>query len=242
MNSNDAESNVAKRILLIEDDEIAVMTLGRFLEKQGLVVEYESKGNLAVQRILESKPDAVVLDGMLPGKDGFDICREVRELYRGPILMLTARDEDLDQVLGLELGADDYILKPAEPRVVLARIRACLRRAGPVAALPDAQDEFVFGKFRIDRASRTVHLERKEIALKTAEFDLLWLLASNAGTILSRDDIQSKLRGIEHDGLDRSIDMRISRLRKSLGDDAENPTRIKTVRAKGYLFSRTDWD
>ena len=230
----------AKRVLIVEDDEISLMTLGRFLEKQGLAVEYESNGNLAVQRILDLMPDVVVLDGMLPGKDGFDICREVRDRYRGPILMLTARGEDLDQVVGLELGADDYILNPAQPRVVLARIRACLRRAG--AALPEAQDEFVFGRFRINRASRTVHLDKSEVPLKTAEFDLLWLLASNAGTILSRDDIQSKLRGIEHDGLDRSIDMRISRLRKSLGDDADNPTRIKTVRAKGYLFSRTDWD
>lgn len=228
-----------KRILIVEDDEIAMMTLGQFLEKQGLVVEYESNGKLAVQRILDSMPDAVVLDGILPGKDGFDICREVRVGYHGPILMLTARGEDIDQVLGLELGADDYILKPFEPRLVLARIRACLRRVG--TAPPGGQSEFVFGQFRIDRASRTIHLGGRQVALKSAEFELLWLLASNAGTILSRDDIQSKLRGIEHDGLDRSIDMRISRLRKSLDDDSVNPTRIKTVRAKGYLFSPTAW-
>jgi len=195
-----------------------------------------------VQRILDARPDAVVLDGMLPGKDGFEVCREVRDRYRGPILMLTSRDEDLDQVLGLELGADDYILKPAEPRVVLARIRACLRRSGGGSTPAGNPDEFAFGKFRINRASRTVLLDHKEIAFTTAEFDLLWLLASHAGTILSRDDIQSRLRGIEHDGLDRSIDMRISRLRKRLGDDSDNPARIKTVRAKGYLFSSTDWD
>jgi len=231
-----------KRVLLIEDDEITVKTLGRFLEKQGFSVEHEARGDRAVERILAAQPDVVVLDGMLPGKDGFDVCREVRSRYRGPILMLTARDEDPDQILGLELGADDYIPKPAEPRVVLARIRACLRRGAAGAAAPQERDEFVFGRFRINRAARTVHLGTEEISFTTAEFDLLWLLASNAGTILSRDDIQSKMRGIEHDGLDRSIDMRISRLRKRLGDDPDTPARIKTVRAKGYLFSPTDWE
>lgn len=232
----------AKRILLVEDDEIAVKTLGRYLEKQGFLVEHEARGDRAVERILGMQPDAVVLDGLLPGKDGFEVCREVRDRYRGPILMLTSRDEDLDQVLGLELGADDYILKPAEPRVVLARIKACLRRAGHSSAHPSDPDEFAFGRFRINRASRSVQLDGREIPFTTAEFDLLWLLASHAGTILSRDDIQSRLRGIEYDGLDRSIDMRISRLRKRLGDDPDSPARIRTVRAKGYLFSPTDWD
>ena len=231
------------KILLIEDDELAGNLLRRYLEKQGFIVEVETQGDRASGRIMAMQPDAVVLDGMLPGKDGFEVCREARAQYSGPILMLTARDDDVDQVLGLELGADDYIVKPAEPRVVLAHIRACLRRASPrPVAAGGESEEYRFGKFHISRTERTVRLDAVEITFSTAEFDLLWLLASRAGEILSRDDIQSHLRGIEHDGLDRAIDMRISRLRKRLGDDAVNPARIKTVRGKGYLFSRTDWN
>lgn len=228
-----------KRILLVEDDEIIAKTLSLYLGKQGFLVDHEARGDRAVRRILDTRPDVVVLDGMLPGKDGFEVCREVRERFNGPILMLTARGEDMDQILGLELGADDYMAKPAEPRLVLARIRACLRRGAGAAS--EEKDEYAFGQFHISRATRSVHMGKEKIAFTTAEFDLLWLLASNAGKVLSRDDIQSRLRGIEHDGIDRSIDMRISRLRKRLGDDAEDPVRIKTVRAKGYLFSRTDW-
>ncbi len=228
-------------ILIIEDDALWAKSLGIFLEKNGFRVDTESRGDRAVERILSTKPAVVVLDGVLPGKDGFSICREVRSGYQGIILMLTARDDDLDHVLGLELGADDYIAKPAEPRIVLARIRAHLRRLGSVGS-DSTPDQFAFGKFRISRSARTVHLAGDEMSFTTAEFELLWLLASHAGTILSRDDIQSKMRGIEHDGLDRSIDMRISRLRKRLGDDAEAPTRIKTIRAKGYLFSPAAWD
>ena len=173
--------NAVTRILLIEDDKIASKTLGSFLEKQGLYVEYEASGRQAVQHILDMNPDAVVLDLMLPGKDGLQICREVRAGYRGPILMLTARHEDLDQILGLELGADDYITKPANPRVVLARMRACLRRVEENAGLKQDRDELVYGQFRINRATREVHLGENEIDLTAAEFDMLWLLAINAG-------------------------------------------------------------
>ena len=232
----------AIRILLVEDDEVVAQMLGSFLEKHGFHVEYEARGDRAVQRILGTKPDAVVLDGMLPGKDGFDICREIRNHYRGAILILTSRCDAIDHVLGLELGADDYMPKPAEPRVVLARIRACLRRGTSGPALSREPDEIVIGYFRINRAARTVHLGAEEISFTTAEFDLLWLRAGCAGTVLTRDDIKARMRGIEHDGIDRSIDMRISRLRKRLGDNAEIPTRIKTVRTKGYLFSPTAWN
>jgi two-component system OmpR family response regulator/two-component system response regulator RstA len=157
------------------------------------------------------------------------------------ILMLTARDEDFDQILGLELGADDYIAKPVQPRVLLARIKALLRRL-PTPGEIDAGDSQVFGQFRISQATRTATLNSQSIDLTTAEFDLLWLLASHAGNVLSRDDLLQELRGIGFDGLDRSIDARISRLRKKLNDDPENPTRIKTVRGKGYLFSKHDWN
>ncbi len=232
--------NRGKRILLVEDDEIFAATLMRFLEKQGLQVQVESRGERAVQKILSLRPDAVLLDCNLPGRDGFEICREARNGYAGPIIMLTARDDDLDQVLGLGLGADDYLLKPATPHVVLAHLKACLRRFNDNPE-QDAE-EYRFGRFFISRVTRSVRLGNDEVAFSTVEFDLLWLLASRAGTVLSRDDITTSMRGIEYDGLNRSIDMRVSRLRKALGDDAESPVRIKTVRGKGYLFSRTDWE
>jgi two-component system OmpR family response regulator/two-component system response regulator RstA len=227
------------RVLLVEDDDVQGLLLELYLQKNGMDVERITRGDQAPRRILESKPDAVILDTMLPGKDGFDICREVRSEYRGPILMLTGRSESLDQVLGLELGADNYLIKPVEPRIVLAHLRACLRR--PVGAVPGGPEELRYGRFYISRASRVVRLGDEELAFSTAEFELLWLLAEHAGSTLSRDVIKRTLQGIGHDGLDRSIDMRVSRLRRRLGDDADNPTRIKTVRAQGYLFSRTDW-
>jgi two-component system OmpR family response regulator len=150
--------------------------------------------------------------------------------------------------LGLELGADDYIAKPVQPRLLLARIKALLRRS-PVSSgsgtgentAPSEPAELAFGRFRISQGTRSTHLGDDAIDLTTAEFDLLWLLARHAGSILSRDDLLQELRGIGFDGLDRSIDARISRLRRKLGDDPENPTRIKTVRGKGYLFSKHDW-
>ena len=156
--------------------------------------------------------------------------------------MLTARDEDFDQILGLELGADDYIAKPVQPRVLLARIKALLRRLPTSNEVESDIESKTFGQFRISQSTRTAMLNSQVIDLTTAEFDLLWLLASHAGNVLSRDDLLQELRGIGFDGLDRSIDARISRLRKKLNDDPENPTRIKTVRGKGYLFSKHDWN
>ena len=232
------------RILLVEDDERLAELTAEYLKKNDFVVDIEGRGDTAEARILESRPDLVVLDIMLPGQDGFAVCRAVRPKYEGIILMLTARDEDIDQILGLELGADDYITKPVPPRVLLARIKALLRRAGPADDAGEggtALDSLTFGNFSISQQTRSAMLAGEQIDLTTAEFDLLWLLARHAGSILSRDDLLQQLRGIGFDGLDRSIDARISRLRKKLNDDPDNPTRIKTVRGKGYLFSRHDW-
>ncbi len=233
-------------ILLIEDDERLANLTAEYLRKNDFEVAIEARGDAAEARILNERPDLVILDVMLPGKDGFEVCRAVRPHYAGVILMLTARDEDFDQILGLELGADDYIAKPVQPRLLLARIKALLRRApaatgSGVSSETGELSELAFGNFRISQATRSAHLGAEAIDLTTAEFDLLWLLARHAGNILSRDDLLQELRGIGFDGLDRSIDARISRLRKKLGDDPENPTRIKTVRAKGYLFSKHDW-
>ncbi|QWT44879.1 winged helix-turn-helix domain-containing protein [Azospira inquinata] len=232
------------RILLVEDDERLAELTAEYLRKNDFEVAIEPRGDTACTRIPAEIPDLVVLDVMLPGKDGFEVCRSVRPTYAGVILMLTARDEDMDQILGLELGADDFISKPVQPRVLLARIRALLRRAPAVGEGAEGShgDELSFGRFHINQATRSATLGEEPIDLTTAEFDLLWLLACNAGTVLSRDDLLQRLRGIGFDGLDRSIDARISRLRKKLGDDPDNPSRIKTVRGKGYLFSRHDWN
>ena len=230
-------------ILLVEDDARLADLTAEYLRKNDYTVDIEGHGDTAEKRILDTRPDLVVLDVMLPGQDGFAVCRAVRPEYEGIILMLTARDEDIDQILGLELGADDYIAKPVQPRVLLARIKALLRRLPAPGENESGDSESqTFGQFRISQSTRTATLNTQPIDLTTAEFDLLWLLASHAGNVLSRDDLLQELRGIGFDGLDRSIDARISRLRKKLNDDPENPTRIKTVRGKGYLFSKHDWN
>lgn len=241
------EQNEAWRILIVEDDERLADLTKEYLESNGLVVSVEPNGAHAVDRITNEKPDLVVLDLMLPGEDGLSICRKVRPNYNGPILMLTARTDDLDQVLGLEMGADDYMSKPVRPRVLLARIRALLRRikeqSGAVADTSSSSNEssegptrLVFNNLVVDSSMREAWLDDESIELTSAEFDLLWLLSSNAGNVLSREEIFTALRGIEYDGQDRSIDVRVSRIRPKIGDDPVHPRRIKTVRSKGYLF------
>ncbi len=239
------DNNEAWRILIVEDDERLANLTKEYLESNGLVVSIESNGSVAVERIQNEQPDLVVLDLMLPGEDGLSICRRVRPRYNGPILMLTARTDDLDQVLGLEMGADDYMGKPVRPRVLLARIRALLRRVKEQNELarqdsPEREDgepvRLVFNNLVVDRAMREAWLNDESIDLTSAEFDLLWLLARNAGRVLSREEIFTALRGIEYDGQDRSIDVRVSRIRPKIGDDPVHPRRIKTVRSKGYLF------
>lgn len=226
-------------LLLVEDDESLAAVMREYLEKHGFQVEIEHRGDRAVKKIITIQPDLVILDIMLPGKDGFSVCREIRPNYPGPVLMLTARDEDMDQVVGLELGADDYICKPVQPRLLLARIHAVLRRLRPGKHNnePTSRSLFQFGGLVIDESSREVRKDNVLIYLTTAEFDLLLLLAAHTGEILSREDILLEIRGIDYDGIDRSIDLRISRLRKKLGDDPERPSLIKTVRGRGYLFA-----
>ena len=225
-------------ILIVEDDQRLAELTREYLQGNGLNVSIEMDGALAAARILQEQPDLVILDLMLPGEDGLSICRKVRGQYDGPILMLTARTDDMDQVLGLEMGADDYVCKPVRPRVLLARIRALLRRheGSSEAQAPGERRRLQFGQLVIDSAMREAWLGEQSIELTSAEFDLLWLLTSNAGRILSREEIFNALRGIEYDGQDRSIDVRISRIRPKIGDDPMHPRLIKTVRSKGYLF------
>ncbi|MBU0950238.1 MAG: response regulator [Gammaproteobacteria bacterium] len=224
-------------ILIVEDDQRLAELTREYLESNGMQVSIEADGAQAAERIINERPDLVVLDLMLPGEDGLSICRKVRDRYDGPILMLTARADDLDQVLGLEIGADDYVCKPVRPRLLLARIRALLRRReGAEAPSAVGGKRVQYGPLVVDNALREAWLRGEGIELTGAEFDLLWLLTSNPGRIMSREQIFSELRGIEYDGQDRSIDVRISRIRPKIGDDPDHPRLIKTVRGKGYLF------
>jgi len=223
-----------EHVLIIEDDVRLAELTRDYLESNGFKVTVEGEGSRGVEQILALQPDLVILDLMLPGEDGLSICRRVRPDYAGPILMLTARTDDMDQVLGLEMGADDYVPKPVQPRVLLARMRALLRRAEVADQSGDSR--LSFGNLEVDSATREAWLEGERIDLTSAEFDLLWLLASNAGRVLTREEIFNNLRGIKYDGQDRSIDVRVSRIRPKIGDDPNHPHRIKTVRSKGYLF------
>jgi len=232
----------AATVLLVEDDVALAQLMTQYLSGHHMQVSVAHCGADALRHIREHAPQVVVLDIGLPDGDGFSICREVRPWFDGGIVMLTARDEDVDQIVGLELGADDYLVKPVQPRLLLARLRAMLRRAAaapPAAGTADGRIEL--GRFSIRNDTRIAQIDGAALELTSAEFDLLWFLASRAGTILSRDDLIAELRGISYDGLDRSIDLRISRVRRKLGDPATAPVRIQTVRGKGYLFGRCDW-
>ena len=235
------DANQSPRILIVEDDARLASLTKEYLEGNGFQIGVESDGSIAAERIANEQPDLVILDVMLPGEDGLSICRKVKMNHDVPILMLTARTDDMDQVLGLEMGADDYVAKPVRPRVLLARIRALLRRAetqpqGQAESAEPETSRIEFGDLVIDSAMREAWLQGESIDLTSAEFDLLWLLASNAGRVLTREEIFTALRGIEYDGQDRSIDVRVSRIRPKVGDDPMHPRRIKTVRSKGYLF------
>lgn len=227
------------KILLVDDDVELTSLISQFLAMNGFDVEVESNGDHAIKRIWSVKPDLIVLDLMLPGLDGLSICRSIREDFFGPIIMLTALDDDIDEVTGLEVGADDYLCKPIKPRVLLAHIRAQLRRHTHISQQLDTNiktalsDELV-----IDATKRKVSYQQQDILLTCAEFDLLWVLASHAGRIISRDELHQEIFRLAYDGLDRSIDLRISRLRKKLSDNSKEPNIIKTIRNKGYLLAK----
>jgi len=223
------------RILIIEDDERLGRLTAEYLRKNGLEVGVERDGLRGRERILAECPDLVVLDVMLPGEDGLSVCRAVRPSYAGPILMLTARGEELDQVLGLELGADDYVVKPVSPRLLLARIKALLRR--PVAEPDRPGGEVEAGGVRVDPSLREASIQGQVLDLTTAEFDLLWALAARAGQPVTRDDLFQELRGIEYDGVDRSMDVRVSQLRRKLEAAGAHAGLIKTVRGTGYQLA-----
>lgn len=230
-------------VFLVEDDDSLASLVKDYLELQGYQVSVESNGDNATQRILEAKPDIAILDIMLPGKNGLDICRELRSQVDMPVMMLTARTDEIDQVVGLEVGADDYICKPVQPRLLMARINALLRRAQlSGSSTEESSPELTFGKLTVHTTKQEVFFAGDPVELTTNETELLIHFAQNADQVLSRDDLLSQLRGFGYDGLDRTVDMLVSRLRKKLGDDPAKPKKIKTVWKKGYLFVADAWE
>ncbi len=225
------------RILLVEDNKKLADYIQTYLKGLGYTVSQEARGDKAVYRILKDQPDIVILDILLPGFNGIQICQSVRAHYSGMILMLTALGQEEDQILGLNSGADDYVVKPIDPKVLAARVEA-LNRRQRTAAPPQ---QLNFGALRIDLVQRTVTLSGESIELKPTEFELLAFLAQNADKTLNRENIMQALRGTSYDGIDRTIDLRISYLRKKLGDNINEPFRIKTVRAKGYVLISSAW-
>lgn len=235
-------------ILLVEDDIPLAEWVADYLTARDFKVTTTGRGDDAVELINQLNPDLVLLDGMLPGMDGLDVCKTVRPNFENPIIMLTARDEEIDEVLGLEMGADDYITKPVRARALLARIRVLLRRSDKINEIHNAvrqstepSNRLQFNALIINLQSRSVTLDGESINLSSNEFDVLWLLAQKAGELVTREELVSNLRGFDYDGFDRSIDLRVSRLRKKLNDNSSEPYRIKTIWGKGYLFAKDVW-
>jgi DNA-binding response OmpR family regulator len=228
------------KILLVEDDQRLSDLVQSYLTQHGFEIRQVFNGLEAEAQCREFNPDLVILDLMLPGLDGFAICRAIRPWFKQPILMLTAKESDIDQVLGLELGADDYVVKPVEPRVLLARVHALLRRT----QIANAQDSttLTFGHLQLNQSAREAYYDGQFVELTSYEFDLLWMLAKHAGQTVRREAIHKQIIGREYDGLDRTVDVRVSHLRRKLGDNAETPFRIKTVWGKGYLFVADAWN
>jgi DNA-binding response OmpR family regulator len=235
--------SAAPDILLVEDDSRLAELTATYLGQHSMRVVVEARGDRALERFQQEQPRLVLLDLLLPGKDGLTICREIRRVSGVPILILTAKDTDLDHVIGLEAGADDYVMKPVDPMVLLARVRALLRRTERDRdSASERRQDVQLGALRISETSREVWLQGQPVPLTTQEFELLALLARRAGELVSRDEVFRAMRGIDYDGLDRSIDGRVSKLRRKLGDDAAAPTRIKTVWGKGYLLVPDAWE
>lgn len=228
---------MSEAILIVDDDQRLAEMLTEYLRGRGFEPNVVATVSAAREAIRGRAFAALILDVMLPDGDGFDLCRAVRSESDIPILMLTARGEDTDRIVGLELGADDYLPKPFNPRELVARLRAILRRrsasspAGPGATLR-------FGSLEIDSASRVVRVGGDERPLTSHQFDLLWALASNAGRVMSREALMEKVKGEEIEAFDRSIDVHVSRIRAAIEDDPKRPRRVLTIRGAGYVFAR----
>jgi DNA-binding response OmpR family regulator len=225
---------MADDVLIIDDDARLAAMLSDYLSGNGYSVATAGSGRAGVEALRRRPPAAVILDVMLPDIDGFETCRQIRGFSDVPVLMLTAKGEETDRIVGLELGADDYLPKPFNPRELLARLKAILRRrAGPVD-----RRVLSFGRLEIDPGSRAVRIDGAERSLTSHQFDLLVALAENAGRTLSREQLMDIVKGEELEAFDRSIDVHVSRIRAAIETDPKNPRRLITVRGAGYVFAR----
>ena len=229
------------RLLMIEDDRALAEMVATYLGRTGMTLDHRESAEAGLAEALKGGYDAVVLDLMLPDGDGLEICRAIRARSDVPILMLTARGEEADRIVGLEIGADDYLPKPFNPRELLARLRAIMRRRSP-GSRAGPSETLSFGRLVIDRAARRVLVDGEERSLTGHQFDLLCALAESAGRVLSREQLMDRVRGESLEAFDRSIDVHISRIRAAIEDDPRNPRRIVTLRGAGYLFTRSQDD
>ena len=231
---------MSAQLLMIEDDARLAGMVSEYLGQSGFEVSHAGDGLGGLTRLQELAPDLVILDLMLPDIDGLEVCRRIRSLpgdvAQVPVLMLTAKGDPMDRIIGLELGADDYLPKPFEPRELLARVRAILRRRSEGAK--PSNKIIRFGSLEIDRDSRSVTVGGAATELTSYQFDLLVALAERAGRVLSRDQIMEAVRGRELEAFDRSIDVHMGRIRAAIEEDAKNPKRILTVRGVGYVFAK----
>jgi DNA-binding response OmpR family regulator len=225
-------TSAGTRVLIIDDDERLTALLTEYLAQFGFAVQAVADPESGLRALKRDPPDLIILDVMLPDMDGFSVCRKVRESSRVPIVMLTARGDVMDRIVGLELGADDYLPKPFEPRELVARVQAVLRRGAPA----EDDERLRVGSLDVNWTTHSVHLEGQPLPLTSAEFELLGLLVRNRGRVLTRERIMDETRGIDWEAYDRSIDVLISRLRQKLGDDPKRPAFIRTVRGTGYSF------
>jgi len=223
---------MTKTILVIDDDEKLNSLLKDYLSEFSFQVMTETNPERALDLLKRKKPDIIILDIMLPGMDGFEVCRRIRKSYNIPVVMLTARGKVEDRIVGLELGADDYLPKPFEPRELVARIQSVLRRSLEIGK----SRRFLFKSLAVDIDKQLVLLEGEVVELTTMEFEILHLLMKNPGKVLDRDQIMDGLRGLEWEAFDRSVDVLVSRLRQKLKDDPKSPRFIRTIWGRGYKF------
>jgi len=219
-------------VLVIDDDKGIRELLKEYLDARGFVTTTAADGPEGLRLAQADRHDLVVLDVMLPGKDGLEVLRELRATSKVPVIMLTARGDDVDRIVGLELGADDYLAKPFNPRELVARIQAVLRRAQPTQ---EADEAFLAGPLVVDPARRVVTLDGAEVPMTTTEFELLRVLVQRAGRVVPREHLMELARGEDYAAFDRSVDVHISHIRRKLGDPARAPVLVKTIRGVGYM-------
>jgi len=226
-------------ILLVEDDITLADWVCEYLTDQQYTVTHVERGDTVMAAFNDCQPDIVLLDVMLPGINGIGVCHLIREVSDLPIIMLTARADEFDEVIGLEAGASDYVIKPVRPRALLARIKNALSLR---QVTPKSTKQLVFGTLSIDQESKRVVYQGQEIELSTNLFAFMWFLANKSGEVVDRDSVFKALKGREYDGLDRRFDVMLSTLRKQFNDDPQNPKKFKTVWGKGYLFVADAWN